>query len=186
MKKAISFITVLIMLFACSMPAFAADGEDAADKGTLFDYRFRIFSREEAKEIALEIAKNSIYEPLFLEPDIQSVIVCVDLRANPELSNPAIFVPAVREMIIRANDYISDPVRRTVLMSETRLAGELALHIAGLMFIDRLNSLGLIEDDNHLFTVLNFADMNIDEERVPEWLMNITGTILMQIIGFMF
>ena len=89
-------------------------------------------------------------------------------------------------MSIRATDYVSDPVRRTVLMSETRLAGELALHIAGLMFIDRLNSLGLIEDDNHLFTVLNSADMNIDEERVPEWLMNITGTILMQIIGFMF
>ena len=186
MKKAFSIITVLIMIFACRTAVFAADSPAPENKGTLFDYRFKIYSREEAKAIALEIAQSSGYEPLFLEPDTESVIVCVNLREYPELSNPAIFVPAVREMVIRAQSYVSDTVQQTALMSETRLAGELALHIAGLMFIDRLNSLGLIEEDNHLFTVLNSADMNIDEERVPEWLMNFTGILIMHIIGIMF
>lgn len=186
MKKAISFIAVLLMLFATAVPAMAADGEATTEKGTLFDYRFKIFDKEEAKAIAHEIATNSIYEPLFLEPNIESVIVCVDLRAYPELSNPAILVPAVREMVQRTHEFVTNTTEQVQLLSEARLAGELALHIAGLMLMDRLNTMGFVDDNDHIFEVLNQADMNIDEQRLPEWIMNLTGIMLMNIIGIIF
>ncbi len=186
MKKALSFFLVLLILITAAVPAMAADGEAQMTKGTLFDYRFKIFSREEARAIAREIADNSWYEPLFLEPDIESVIVSVDLRAYPELSNPAILVPAVREIVLRTNDFVTHTAAQVKLLDEARMAGELALHIIGLMLADRLNALGFIEDNDHIFVVLDIADMNLDEERIPEWIMNFTGTILMKIIGFMF
>ncbi len=186
MKKAVSFIAVLIILFSTAVPAMAADGETVTEKGTLFDYRFKIFSREEAKTIAKEIASNSGYEPLFLEPNIESVIVTVDLRAYPELSNPAILVPAVRNIVARTPEFVTHTTDQVVLLDEKRMAGELALHVLALMFADRLNSIGLVDDNDHIFEVLNWADMNLDEERIPEWIMSFTGIMLMEIIGFMF
>ena len=52
MKKFLSVFLALVMCFAVAMPAFAADGENVADKGTLFDYRSHFLHSFKSRSIA--------------------------------------------------------------------------------------------------------------------------------------
>ncbi len=186
MKKLISLFAVIILLLSLSVSAMAADTQAPENKGSLYDYQFRFFSREDAQALALEIAQSSWFEAAFTESGISTVFVSVNLRSYPELSNPAIFVPAVRNLVRRMPEFVPEGSEQVELLNETRFAGELALHIFGLMIADSLKQLGFITADDPIFILLDSADMNIDETRVPEWIMDLTGTIIMNIMGFMF
>lgn len=122
MKKVFSFIIVLSMLFLCALPAFAAEGE-TVEKGTLFDYRFKFFSDSEAETIAQEIAQNCRFAPVLLGPDIESIVISVDLRAYPELSNINVLTKASRAIVDRSKEIVTNTTENVELLSYTRFAG---------------------------------------------------------------
>ncbi len=184
MKKAIAFIMALTFVFSCGFTAFASDGEE--EKGTLFDYRFRFFSREEVLATAEEIASATAYETSWLEDGTESVIISIDLRAHPELGNISVFIESVRAMVDRSAEYVSDTAENVELMNYTQAAGELALHVALLMLLDRLADTGLIENIEELYIKTEIADLNIDETRVSPQFINIVGTLIMNVLNIVF
>lgn|GEM_PF-6719679 len=185
MKKFLSFLLCIAMIFSAAMPALAAEDE-VVEKGTLSDYRFKIFSNEEAEAIAREIAQTSWYEPLFIEPDIESVVVSVNLRAYPELSNLAVLVKSSRAIVDRSSEFLTHTTSTVELLSYSRFAGELVLHIAALRMIDRGVELGLIEDPASLYETFEIADMNLDEERISPVFIEAVGVIVMNILGIIY
>lgn len=185
MKKLLVFLLSAALIFSAAVPALAAEGETVG-KGTLFEYRFVHFSDEEAEAIAQEIAQNSWYEPLFIEPDIESVVISVNLRAYPKLSNVAVLVKASRAIVDRSAEFLTHTTATTQLLGYTRFSGELAIHIAALMLLDRAVGFGLIEDPAKLYETFEIADMNLDETRVSPFLMNTVGTVVMNILGVIF
>lgn len=185
MKRFTALLLIAVLAFSAAVPAFAAEGE-TVEKGTLFDYRFKVFSNEEAEAIAQEIAQNSWYEPLFLEPDIESVVISVDLRAYPELSNLNVLVKASRAIVDRSPEFLTNTTATVELLDYSRFAGELALHVLALMMIDRGAQLGLLTDTASLYETFEIADMNLDESRISPFFMNAAGTIVMNILGVIF
>ncbi len=185
MKKITAFLLAAVLVFSTAVHAFAADG-DTVEKGTLFDYRFKIFSNDEAEAIAQEIAQMSWYEPLFLEPDTESVVISVNLRAYPELSNLNVLVKASRAIVDRSSEFLTHTTATVELLDYSRFAGELTLHVLALMMIDRGVQLGFITDTASLYETFEIADMNLDESRVSPFVMNATGTIVMNILGVIF
>ncbi len=184
MKKVTAFIMALVIVFSFSFTAFASDGE--TDKGTLFDYGFRFFSREEVLATAEEIASATVYETSWLEDGTESVIISIDLRAHPELGNISVFIESVRAMVDRSAEYVSDTAANVELMNYTQVAGELALHIVMLMTLDRLAGTGLIENVEELYIMTEVADLNIDEQRVSPQFINIVGTLIMNVLNIVF
>ena len=185
MKKITAFLLTAVLIFSTAVHSFAAD-EGAAEKGTLFDYRFKIFSNDEAEAIAQEIAQTSWYEPLFLEPDTESVVISVNLRAYPELSNLNVLVKASRALVDRSSEFLTNTTSTVELLDYSRFAGELTLHVLALMMIDRGVQLGFITDTASLYETFEIADMNLDESRISPFVMNATGTIVMNILGVIF
>ena len=184
MKKAIAFIMALTFVFSCGFTAFASDGEE--EKGTLFDYRFRFFSREEVLATAEEIAEATVYETSWLEDGTESVIISVNLRAHPELGNISVFIESVRAMVDRSAQYVSGTAENVELMNYRQAAGELALHVALLMLLDRTAQTGLVENVEELYLKSEIADLNIDEHRVSPQFINVVGTLIMNILDIMF
>lgn len=184
MKKATALIMALIIVFSCSFTAFADDAE--ADKGTLFDYRFRFFSREEVMAIADEIASAALYEPTWSAEGTESVIISIDLRAHPELGNISVFIESVRAMVGRSAGYITGTTDNVELLNYRQAAGELALHVALLMFLDRTAETGLVENIEELYIKTEIADLNIDENRVSPQFINIVGTLIMNVLDIVF
>ncbi len=185
MKKIIIVLLTVIMLFTAAVPALAAEDE-VTEKGTMFDYRFACFSDEEAEAIAQEIAQMSWYEPLFLEPDIESVVISVDLRAYPELSNLNVLVKASRAIVDRSAEFLTHTTANVELLSYSRFAGELSLHVLALMLVDRAVEFGIIEDPTSLYETFEIADMNLDESRISPEFINAAGTVVMNILGIIF
>ena len=185
MKKLLSFLLYIAMIFSAAVPALAAEDE-AVEKGTISEYRFKIFSGEEAHTIAQEIAQTSWYEPLFLEPDIESVVISVNLRAYPELSNLAVLVKASRALVDRSSEFLTHTTENVELLSYSRLAGELALHVMALMMIDRAVEFGFIEDPTSLYETFEIADINIDEKRISPVFIEAAGVIIMNILSIIY
>ena len=184
MKKATALIMALIIAFSCGFTAFADDAE--ADKGTLFDYRFRLFSREEVLATADEIAKATVYETSWLEDGTETVIISINLRAHPELGNISVFIESVRAMVDRSAEYVSGTSENVELINYRQAAGELALHVALLMFLDRTAGTGLVENIEELYEKTVIADLNIDETRVSPQFINIVGTLIMNLLDIVF
>lgn len=173
------------MIFSAAVPAIAADGKTAA-KGTFDDYRFRIFDNNEAEAIAQEIAQMSWYETLFLEPDTESVVISVNLRAYPQLSNLNVLIKASRAIVDRSPEFLTHTTERVELLSYSRFAGELALHVMALTMLDRAVKLGFIEDPTTLYETFEIADMNLDEERISPVFIEAMGAIVMNILGIIY
>lgn len=185
MKKLLSFLVCIAVVFSAAVPALAADGE-TAEKGTISEYRFKIFDNEEAQAIAQEIAQISWYEPLFLEPDTESVVISVNLRAYPELSNLNVLIKASRALVDRSAEFLTHTAENVELLSYSRFAGELALHVMALMMIDRAVEFGFIEDPTSLYETFEIADINIDEERISPVFIEAVGVIVMNILGIIY
>lgn len=185
LKKLLSFFVCIAVVFSAAVPALAADGE-AAEKGTISEYRFKIFGNEEAQAIAQEIAQISWYEPLFLEPDTESVVISVNLRAYPELSNLNVLIKASRALVDRSAEFLTHTTENVELLSYSRFAGELALHVMALIMIDRAVEFGFIEDPTSLYETFEIADMNIDEKRISPVFIEAVGVIVMNILGIIY
>lgn len=184
MKKVLSFILALLIAFTFSFTVFANDIEE--DKGTLYDYRFKRFSREEVLSISAEIADAAFYEPFWPTEDTESVILSLDLRAHPELGNISVFIESVRAMVDRSGEYVTGTTDNVVLMNYRQVAGELALHVALLMLLDRFADTGFIENIEDLYIKTEIADLNIDEQRVSPQFINLVGTLIMNVLDIAF
>lgn len=185
LKKLLSILLCTVMIFSAAVPAIAADGEPTTN-GTFDDYRFKIFGKEEAEAIAQEIAQMSWYEPLFLEPDTESVVISVNLRAYPQLSNLNVLIKASRAIVDRSPEFLTHTTERVELLSYSRFAGELVLHVMALTMLDRAVKLGFIEDPTTLYETFEIADMNLDEERISPVFIEAMGVIVMNILGVIY
>ena len=71
-------------------------------------------------------------------------------------------------------------------MNYKQVAGELALHVALLMLLDKYADTGLIENVEDLYIKTEIADLNIDEQRVSPQFINLVGTLIMNVLDIAF
>ena len=132
--------------------------------------------------IAETVATDSVYTIKTLENGKKTIYVAVDIVKHPELFEKDIFRKAVYEICDRQIEFVEREAEFD-LLGYTRFAGELYLHMVIYRvvdpFVDTLGSaIGIIMK---VYNMAKVADMNIDEKRFPEVLMNLIGEIMMRI-----
>ena len=179
MKRIITVLLSVIICFSLSVPAFAADSvteEKKTPNGCLYSF----YTKEEAEIISDRIADSAEYWPNITVDGYETVCAGVRISENPELANPKVFRKTVVKMVDRTQTVIENPTENTVLMNYQRFAGELAFHILAILFLDIFKDAN-IPDYNETYEMFDRADMNIDEHRIPQAVMNLTGFIVMGI-----
>lgn len=178
MKRIISALLAVVICFSLSVPAFAADGAAEPEKKSLKECLFSIYTGAQAERISSEIALKAEYWPGIFENGVESVWVGIRISDNPELANPKVFRKTVVKMVDRSETFIESPSEITQLLGYHRFGGELALHIFALMILDAFKGLG-IPDYDALYEMFDYAEMDIDEDRISPLLMKLVGVIIM-------
>lgn len=177
MKRIISVFLTALICFSLAVPAFAAD-EVTEEKKTPNGCLYSFYTREEAEIISDRIADSAEYWPIITFDGYESVCAGVRISENPEIANPKVFRKTVVKMVDRCNAVIENPTENTILMNYQRFGGELAFHILAILFLDIFKGAD-IPDYETTYEMFDRADMNIDEERIPQAVMTLTGYIIM-------
>lgn len=179
MKRIISVILTVIICFSLAVPAFAADNQQAEKKSPL-TCLFSLYTGAQAERISDRIAYNAEYWMFITLDGYESVGAGVRISDNPELANPKVFRKTVVKMVDRTQTVLENPSENTKLMGYHRFGGELAMHILGVLILDAFKFAKTPEYDV-IYEMLDRADMNIDEDRIPQMIMTLTGVIIMGI-----
>ena len=179
MKRIISAMLTVIICFSLTTSAFAAE-EMPAEKKTPHQCLYSFYSREEAESISDRIADSAEYWPNVTVDGCDTVCAGVRISENPEIANPKVFRKTVVKMVDRTQTVIENPTENTVLMDYRRFGGELAFHILAVILLDIFKGVN-IPDYEATYEMFDRADMNIDEHRIPQAVMNLTGFIIMGI-----
>ena len=181
MKRIISLLLTVIICFSLVVPAFAADGvSEQKAKKTPNACLHSIYTGAQADRISDRIAGNAEYWPALTVDGYETVCAGVRISENPELANPKVFRKTVIKMVDRTYTVIENPNENTIFMDYQRFAGELAFHVFAILTLD---ALGGTDFPNHaeIYEMFDRADMNIDEHRLPQELMNFLGILIMGI-----
>ena len=126
---------------------------------------------------AARIAEESTYKVTVTDDGKTTVYVFVDIANNPALFNLSVFSDTVAHIVEKQTDAAAGAENVSLLTYE-QIAGELALHEILYVFTD---TFGGAEEGNTLhgyYEQAKDAALNIDESRVPSWLINFFGTLL--------
>ncbi len=179
MKKFLSVLLTAVICFSLTVPAFAADSTQAEKKSPL-TCLFSLYTGAQAERISDRINESTEYWPCITLEGYESVCARIRISDNPELANPKVFRKAIVKMVDSSKTIIENPTENTVLMDYHRFGGELAMHILGVLFLEAFRFAGIPEVDA-LYEMFDCADMDLDENRIPPLLMNLTGVIIMGI-----
>lgn len=181
MKRIISILLAVIICFSLSVPAFATDSvPEQEEKKSPHDCLFSIYTGAQAESISDRIANSAEYWMFITLDGYESVSAGVRISENPELANPKVFRKTVVKMVDRTQSVIENPTENTKLMGYHRFGGELAFHILAILFLDAFKCTD-IPDYEATYEMFDRADMNIDEDRIPQMIMTLTGVIIMGI-----
>ncbi len=185
MKKVISVLLAVLLIVGMAVPVYAADDSEEVSqpRTALFKYMFAYFSKAESDELSTKIAQEADYKIIVVYDDIQTVLVGVMISDNPQISNIVVFNKAVKKIVANTQEITADLDGNVVLLGPNRFAGELALHMAMCMFMLMFEWTGMWDNFEYTYSRFNYAEMDLDEERIPKALMNGVGFILMNIIG---
>lgn len=177
MKRIISAVLTIIIGFSLAVPAFASDSTQAEKKSPL-TCLFSLYTGAQAERISDRIAQSTEYWPCITLEGYESVCARIRITDNPELANPKVFRKAIVKMVDNSKAVIEYPSENTVFMDYHRFGGELAMHILGVLFLEVFRFAGIPEVDA-LYEMFDCADMDLDENRIPQTLMTFTGVIIM-------
>lgn len=179
MKRILSVFLAALICFSLAVPAFAAD-EVTEEKKTPHGCLYSFYTREEAEIISDRIADSAEYWTFITSDGYESVGTGIRISENPEIANLKVFRKTVVKMVDRSRTLIESPNENTVLMDYHRFGGELAFHILAILFLDIFKGADIPDYETN-YEMFDHADMNIDEERIPQAIMNLTGYIIMGI-----
>ena len=141
---------------------------------------YSIYTGAQAERISDRIADSAEYWPNITVDGCETVCAGVRISENPEIANPKVFRKTVVKMVDRTRTVIESPNENTVFMDYQRFGGELAFHILAIILLDIFKG-AEIPDYETTYEMFDRADMNIDEHRIPQWLMNFAGYVIMGI-----
>lgn len=189
MKRLFTVLFGIAALLLFSVTASAVyEAEDETVKAKPAEYVFAVFSNEEAEEISTRIAGSTEFWPTYNEDGTSTMWIVVRITDNPELANIYVFGKTVVKMVNQARQVTGDYYWNSdsvYLMGYNRVAGELAFHVALVMLLETLEPVtnGYFDGWHERF---DYAEINIDETRIPPFIMNWTGDIIMDILPFVF
>lgn len=134
-------------------------------------------SEEEAEELSDKIVENSHFFNAKLDDGTYTVYISVKLYKYPELFNYKVFKKTIDKFYDNQFNYM-EPDREYTMMTYRHLAGEMALHQ---ILYKMLVAVGADKASGILGTLYNKAhivDLNVDESRVPPFIINLAGFIL--------
>ncbi|MBQ2775782.1 MAG: hypothetical protein IJF40_07855 [Clostridia bacterium] len=186
MKKVISVLLAILLVAAMAVPAYAVqngdDTEVSQSRAEIFKYMFAFFSNDEIETLSTKIAQEADYKIIVVYDDIQTVLVGVMISDNPQISNIFVFDRAVKKIVANTHEITADLEGNVVLLGTNRFAGELAMHMAVCMFMLMFEWTGIWENFDYTYHRYNYAEMDLDEERIPKFMMHGIGYIIMNII----
>lgn len=138
----------------------------------------------ETDALAEAIANDSVYTIKTLENGKQTVYIAVKVADHPELFEMDVFRAAVYKICDKQNtlEEVAANPEAFDLLTYTRFAGELYLHMRIYQFADPISIvLGAAFDFiNDVVEMTAVADMNIDESRFPGFLFDLIGALVMR------
>lgn len=138
-------------------------------------------TQENEKSVAEKIADECIYTVTVLDDGKKTVYIAVDLEKNPELFELNCLQEAVYAMTEKQKDYVEGE-EEINLLTYTDIAGELALHMIVYAVLDPVNE-SLPDKIKSLYNSAKIADLNIDESRIPRFIIEFIGTFLMDVLS---
>ncbi|MDR0531561.1 MAG: hypothetical protein LBG83_05810 [Oscillospiraceae bacterium] len=109
-----------------------------------------------------------------------SIAIAVPLDEEPfrQLYSPAVLRAFAREaQQLQKEPYPQPPGTTYIYMDARHIAGETQLHLVGYVFTTLAGGeQGLLKEYHERFRV---ADLNVDEDRVPPWLIDFVGRLYM-------
>ncbi|MDR1734028.1 MAG: hypothetical protein LBR73_04010 [Oscillospiraceae bacterium] len=135
-----------------------------------------LFGWGNAEHMGRELAYKADYIPYVLEDGRESVLVAVPLTDSSFLSlaSPSVLRAFTNAAIEFQEETI--PVGadiEVVFLSPRHLSGELALHLWGFVFTTLCGGQEGWFGDFHVR--FSYAEMNVDEDRIPEWVFDAIG-----------
>lgn len=139
---------------------------------------------DDVDAVAQAIADGSAYKIVVLENGKKTVYISVDLTANPEIFEEDVFRAAVVKLIDKQNEVIPEgEAENFELLDYNRFAGELYLHMFLYQIVEPFKDIEWMPMVADVYAMTKVADINIDEARIPPFIMTVVGYIMLEFLG---
>ncbi len=156
------------------------DGADTPEEISREIGKFVFIEESKVEELSDAIIADSVYTVKVIADGKETVYVAVDTVKHPEIYDARVFLSVVDKLLVKCDevaaaegvDITSDNYNP---MSYNFLAGELALHM---MLADATDMLGANSWNSALKDIYDRAalvNLNVDEDRFPQSLMELLG-----------
>lgn len=141
--------------------------------------KYFIVNLEDIDSTSQDIVDMAEYKYVTTQDGKVTVYIVIDIEKHPEILNRDVMMETVKKLYQKQNEEFSEDA--DILMSYEHIAGELALHaILYAVTNEYLQFTGETEGTIYnLWQKAKQADLNFDESRVPEEIIEITGTYIM-------
>lgn len=151
-RRVISVLLVIVLLFSCSVSAFAAG--ETIEEQIVNGSDFRVKDYAESK----------------------TVTIVVHIEDYPELASMGVISEVALDLCKKQAEYDDGTY---TLMSVTHIAGELALHVLLFRIFYILGGGNEGSMLNEYYNGAKDAELNIDESRLSPVLMRVVGTLVL-------
>ena len=156
------------------------DGADTPEEISRVIGRFVFIEESKVEELSDAIIADSVYTVKVIADGKETVYVAVDTVKYPEIYDARVFLSVVDKLLVKCDEVAAaDGVDITSdnynPMSYNHIAGELALHM---MLADATDMLGANNGNSSLKDIYDRAalvNLNVDENRFPQSLMEMLG-----------
>ncbi len=156
------------------------DGADTPEEISRVIGRFVFIEEGKVEELSDAIIADSVYTVKVIADGKETVYVAVDTVKHPEIYDARVFLSVVDKLLAKCDEVaalkgVDINSENYNPMSYNFLAGELALHM---MLADTVDMLGANSWNSALKDVYDRAalvNLNVDEDRFPQSLMELLG-----------
>lgn len=156
------------------------DGADTPEEISRVIGRFVFIEEGKVEELSDAIIADSVYTVKVIADGKETVYVAVDTVKHPEIYDARVFLSVVDKLLAKCDEVaalkgVDINSENYNPMSYNFLAGELALHM---MLADTVDMLGANSWNSALKDIYDRAalvNLNVDEDRFPQSLMELLG-----------
>ena len=141
------------------------------------------FTDEEAEQLSDNIVENSNFFNAKLDDGTYTIFIGVKLYKYPELSNYKVFRKTMDKFYEKQFEYMK-PDREYNMMTYRHIAGEMILHQILYQVLKSVNADKQTGILNTLYKKAYIVDLNVNEKRVPPFLINLAGFIVTTLFDF--
>lgn len=145
--------------------------------------RFVFIEKSRVDELSSAIVEDSKYTVKVIADGKETVYIAVNIIDHPEIYDARVFLSVVEKLVGKADEFaaangVDINSDNYSPMSYTYLAGELSCHMILLDITDALGGDDWNKPLKEFFEKSRIADLNIDENRVPNSLIIFVGRII--------